>query len=171
MGTPRGHDHHSGYWPAIDGLRAIAILLVVLFHAGFPQFAGGYVGVDVFFVLSGFLITGLLAREVQATGRIDILDFYARRVRRLLPALVVVLLATLVAGRLLLSPISEQSDLAISAIAAVTFCANLLFWYTQSTYLSPCLRPSSELTHTTDTASSRRPACASFAVVGRRGFR
>ncbi len=136
MGTPRGHDHHSGYWPAIDGLRAIAILLVVLFHAGFPQFAGGYVGVDVFFVLSGFLITGLLAREVQATGRIDILDFYARRVRRLLPALVVVLLATLVAGRLLLSPISEQSDLAISAIAAVTFCANLLFWYTQSSYFA-----------------------------------
>ena len=77
--------------PDIEGLRGVAILLVVAFHAGVSWLAGGYVGVDVFFVLSGFLITGMLAREVVATGDVDFAEFYARRARRLLPALVVVL--------------------------------------------------------------------------------
>ena len=91
-----------GFRSDIEGLRGVAILLVVAFHAGMPWLAGGYVGVDVFFVLSGFLITGLLAREVEATGDIDLSEFYARRARRLLPALLVVLLATIAARALAL---------------------------------------------------------------------
>ena len=72
--------------PAIDGMRAIAVYLVVAFHAGVVRFEGGFVGVDVFFVLSGFLITRLLIVEFASTGRVDVVGFYARRARRLLPA-------------------------------------------------------------------------------------
>lgn len=122
--------------PAIDGLRAIAILIVVGFHVGLPQLQGGFVGVDVFFVISGFLITWLLARELGATGRIDILDFYARRARRLLPALAVVLAATLAAGAVLLVPVGEQQELAKSAMAAAGFVANVFFWRSQSSYFA-----------------------------------
>src|SRR2546423_14907705 len=78
----------------IEGLRGVAILLVVLFHAGVPGLAGGFVGVDVFFVLSGFFITGLLVTEFSDTGDVDLSEFYGRRALRLLPPLLVVLLAT-----------------------------------------------------------------------------
>src|SRR5262245_46144444 len=82
----------------LEGLRAIAVVLVVLFHAGVKPLAGGYIGVDVFFVLSGYLITGLLVRELQATGRVALGSFYARRARRILPASLLVLVVTLVAS-------------------------------------------------------------------------
>jgi peptidoglycan/LPS O-acetylase OafA/YrhL len=88
----------SSYRPDIEGLRGVAILLVVLYHAHVPGFPGGYVGVDVFFVLSGYLITGLLVAECEKTRRIDLAGFYARRARRLLPAAVLVLLAIVVAA-------------------------------------------------------------------------
>ncbi len=130
------------YWPEIDGLRAIAILLVVAFHAGVPQLAGGFVGVDVFFVLSGYLITGLLAREIERTGGIDLVDFYARRARRLLPALAVVVIATLVIGAIVLTPAGEQQGLGKATIAASAFLANVYFWRTQSSYFAG---PSEEL--------------------------
>ena len=81
--------------PDLEGLRGAAILLVVLYHAGMPGLAGGFVGVDVFFVLSGYFITGLLAREAAATGTVDLTAFYGRRALRLLPPLLVVLAATL----------------------------------------------------------------------------
>ena len=84
----------------IQGLRAIAVLLVVLYHAHVPGITGGYVGVDVFFVISGFLITAHILREVAETGRVALGAFYARRVRRLLPAALVVVLTTLVVARL-----------------------------------------------------------------------
>jgi peptidoglycan/LPS O-acetylase OafA/YrhL len=122
--------------PEIDGLRAVAILLVALFHAGLPGMTGGYIGVDVFFVISGFLITRLLVDEFMQTGAIDILDFYARRVRRLLPALAVVLVATLAAGALLLTPIGEQQHLAASALATAAFVSNIFFWRTQTGYFA-----------------------------------
>ncbi|MEW1918605.1 acyltransferase family protein [Pseudarthrobacter oxydans] len=84
--------------PDIEGLRAIAVLLVVLNHAGVPGLHGGYVGVDVFFVVSGFLITGLLLKEAEGSRRISLMGFYARRARRILPAATLVLVATVVAS-------------------------------------------------------------------------
>lgn len=116
------------YRPHIDGLRAVAILPVVFFHAEAPWLPGGFVGVDVFFVISGFLITGLLVREIESTGRISLTAFYERRVRRLAPAFFVVMIATLVLGALFLVPIGgEQQGLAKSAIAAALFVSNLYF--------------------------------------------
>jgi peptidoglycan/LPS O-acetylase OafA/YrhL/cellulose synthase/poly-beta-1,6-N-acetylglucosamine synthase-like glycosyltransferase len=85
--------------PDIQGLRAIAVMLVVLYHAGVPGITGGYVGVDVFFVISGFLITGQLLREVQRTGRISFTHFYANRMRRLLPPAALVLVLTVIVAR------------------------------------------------------------------------
>jgi peptidoglycan/LPS O-acetylase OafA/YrhL len=117
------------YRPDIDGLRAIAVGIVVAFHTGVPGFTGGFVGVDVFFVISGFLITGLLVNELRATGSISLSRFYARRVRRLLPALAVVLVATLLLGSvILLSVAGEQQDLAKSALAAALSASNIFFW-------------------------------------------
>lgn len=84
----------SGYRPQLDGVRTIAVYLVVAFHAGLAGFAGGFIGVDIFFVLSVYLITGLLLRELEAGGRIRLSRFYARRYRRLLPAALVVLVVT-----------------------------------------------------------------------------
>src|SRR5262245_32833309 len=91
------------YNPHVDGLRAVAVLLVVLFHVGVPGPKAGFVGVDVFFVISGYLITSLLSIEAQA-GRIDLAAFYARRVRRLFPAMLVVVAATLLLGAIFLVP-------------------------------------------------------------------
>lgn len=116
------------YRPYIDGLRAIAILAVVLFHARVPGFGGGFVGVDVFFVISGYLIIGMLANEVERTGRISIVGFYERRLRRLAPALIVVLLATLAMGALFLTPVGgEQTGLAKSLLAVLALVSNVYF--------------------------------------------
>jgi peptidoglycan/LPS O-acetylase OafA/YrhL len=117
------------YRPDIDGLRAIAVAIVVAFHAGVPGFTGGFVGVDVFFVISGFLITGLLVRELRETGSISLSRFYARRVRRLLPALALMLASTLLLGSVfLLAVVGEQQDLAKSALAAALSTSNIFFW-------------------------------------------
>lgn len=110
----------------IDGLRAIAVIPVVLFHAGFTVFSGGYVGVDIFFVISGYLITSIIQREI-AENRFSILTFYERRARRILPALMVVLFATLVAGWFSFLPL-EFEAFGRSLIATVFFVANILFW-------------------------------------------
>src|SRR6478672_6482916 len=83
--------------PDIEGMRAIAVGLVILFHAYHEPFTGGFVGVDVFFVISGFLITSLLLKEQERSGRISIAGFYARRVRRILPAATLVVVITLFA--------------------------------------------------------------------------
>src|SRR3954471_22095158 len=93
--------------PDIEGLRGVAILLVVLFHAEVPALSGGFVGVDVFFVLSGFFITGLLVRERETSGEVDLTSFYGRRALRLLPALLLVLLATLLGVMTLYAPIDR----------------------------------------------------------------
>jgi len=100
-GRGRGSQPRPGLRGDIQGLRAVAVLLVLVNHADIRGFTGGYVGVDVFFVISGFLITGILVREVRRTGRVSIADFYARRARRILPAASVVLLVVvLVSSRL-----------------------------------------------------------------------
>jgi peptidoglycan/LPS O-acetylase OafA/YrhL len=110
----------------IQGLRGIAVLLVVLYHVGIPRFAGGFIGVDVFFVLSGFLISGLLIEETKVTGRIDFAAFFARRIRRLLPASALMLITTLIAASLLLSPI-EQITIGKAALATAFYGSNFFF--------------------------------------------
>lgn len=114
------------YQPEVDGLRALAVVPVILFHAGIEAFGGGFVGVDVFFVISGYLITGIIAADM-AQGRFTIGHFYQRRVRRILPALFVVVLASLAAGLILFLP-DQLSSLAHSSIAALGFVSNIWLW-------------------------------------------
>ncbi|UXZ22597.1 acyltransferase [Pseudomonas sp. YeP6b] len=109
----------------IDGLRAIAVLAVVLFHFGVPGVTGGFVGVDVFFVISGFLITSIIWRE-RETGRFSFLDFWARRARRILPALIVMMLASLVVGWFLMAP-KDYEELGRSIHNQAIFISNLFF--------------------------------------------
>jgi peptidoglycan/LPS O-acetylase OafA/YrhL len=125
-----------GYQPEFDGLRAVAIVPVVLYHAGVPGLPGGFVGVDVFFVISGFLISRLLLLELNETGRIDILAFYARRARRLLPALATVVAMVLVLGSFILSPALERQQLSQSATATMAFVSNIYFWRQQAHYFA-----------------------------------
>ncbi|WIM95464.1 acyltransferase family protein [Actinoplanes oblitus] len=125
----------------LEGLRAVAVLLVVLGHAGVPFAAGGYVGVDVFFVISGFLITSLLLRERAATGRVSIRRFYARRALRLLPAAALVLVTTLLAARLWL-PAIRLGELSKDALSAAGYVANLRFALTGTDYLNADAPPS-----------------------------
>lgn len=121
-----GHAKHFHYRPAVDGLRGVAVLAVLGFHA-FPEtVSGGYVGVDVFFVISGFLITSIIARQLLHVD-FSFADFYWRRVRRLFPALVLVLATTLALGWFLLLP-NEFKQLGKHATAAATFLANFALW-------------------------------------------
>ncbi|MEA3389551.1 acyltransferase family protein [Sphingobium sp. CCH11-B1] len=117
---------HIGYRRDIDGLRAFAILPVLLFHAHVPGFSGGYVGVDIFFVISGFLITGIIAREVDE-GRFSLLRFYERRFRRIIPALSVMILAVLAVAAWLYLP-GDLEGVPKSALAATLFASNLWFF-------------------------------------------
>jgi peptidoglycan/LPS O-acetylase OafA/YrhL len=107
----------------IQGLRGIAVLLVVMFHAGL-NVPGGFTGVDVFFVISGFVIGGVLLTELEQTGRVDLLRFYGRRVRRLLPALAVMVTIVALAG-VLLAPVAGQHTGGITGILASLFSANI----------------------------------------------
>jgi peptidoglycan/LPS O-acetylase OafA/YrhL len=115
------------YRPEIDGLRSIAIISVLFFHLGYQTFSGGFVGVDVFFVISGFLITNLIKREIETTGKFSVKQFYARRIRRLLPALFVMLFFTILFAILVFSPthLSRIGGAMTSAIASVS---NIYFW-------------------------------------------
>lgn len=113
------------YRPEIDGLRALAVVPVVLFHAGVPGFTGGYVGVDVFFVISGYLITSILLKEMEG-GSFSILNFYERRARRILPALFIVLLFSIVTAWHVLLPV-DFKFFAQSLVASVLFLANAFF--------------------------------------------
>ena len=97
----------SAHRPEIDGLRALAVLAVVAYHAEVPWLPGGFVGVDVFFVISGYLITGLLVREVETRGRLSVAGFYGRRARRLLPVAALVSVATVAVGWWVLSPLAR----------------------------------------------------------------
>lgn len=114
------------YRPDIDGIRAIAVMSVLLFHAGFASFSGGYVGVDVFFVISGFLITRLIKDEIEE-GRFRFGEFYARRARRLFPALFVTVFATFLLAVLMFSP-EHMQRFAGELIYAVTSLSNFYFW-------------------------------------------
>jgi len=113
------------YRPEIDGLRAVAVGTVVLFHAHLGLFPGGFVGVDVFFVISGYLITSIIARELD-TGTFSLLSFYERRIRRIFPALLVVIAACLAVGAWRMTP-RHYNSLAESALAAIGFHSNIYF--------------------------------------------
>lgn len=129
-------EYRLGYRGDIEGLRAIAILLVVAAHANVPWLAGGFVGVDVFFVLSGYLITGLLLQEIAKTGHLQFANFYARRLRRLLPALLLMLLCTCLFAAVVLAP-GEQGGQAVAAATASVWFSNIHFAFAKLDYFSP----------------------------------
>ena len=116
----------TNYRPDIDGLRAIAVLAVVLYHANIQPFGGGYVGVDVFFVISGYLITSLIHEHCR-TGQFSIVQFYERRVRRIFPALFATVAFCFLVGCLLMMPL-DYKQFGYSAVANALFASNLLFW-------------------------------------------
>ncbi|WSL80159.1 SGNH hydrolase domain-containing protein [Kitasatospora sp. NBC_01266] len=131
----------AGFRPDIEGLRAVALLAVLAFHAGVPHLAGGFVGVDVFFVISGYLITGQLLREALGTGRIRLAEFYSRRARRLLPSAALVLAAVALAGVWLTAPL-RRTDLEYDVLASALSVANWRFVAQQTDYLAAGRDPS-----------------------------
>ena len=133
---PSSFQMKQSWHPEIDGLRGLAVVLVVCYHVGLPGFSGGFVGVDVFFVISGFLITRQLITMRDKPALELLKDFYARRARRILPALVLLLMGTLALGKLLLLPSGEQQDLAKSAVATSVFASNLYFWKAIGSYFA-----------------------------------
>jgi peptidoglycan/LPS O-acetylase OafA/YrhL len=129
------------YQPALDGVRAVAVLGVMLFHGGVPWLPGGFLGVDAFFVLSGFLITSLLLTEFDGTGRIRLSAFWGRRARRLLPALLVMVIFVLAVFRLLL-PAKETALLRGDALSTLGYVANWRMIYRGADYFATTAAPS-----------------------------
>jgi peptidoglycan/LPS O-acetylase OafA/YrhL len=128
----------TGFRPDIEGLRAVAVLAVVLFHAEMPGLGGGFVGVDVFFVISGFLITGLLWREVNSTGSVRLRSFYGARARRLLPASAAVGVVTLIASAALLPPLRARTAFG-DGITSALYVSNYRFLLQGVDYSAPNL--------------------------------
>ena len=124
----------SGFRPDIEGFRAIAVGVVVAFHAGVPAIGGGYVGVDVFYVISGFLITGLLERELRASGTIQFARFYVRRALRLLPMALLVLVA-IAGGMLIFTPPVYRPAVRLDEVSAMFYYANWQFALESVNYL------------------------------------
>ncbi len=122
-------------------MRALAVGLVVLNHAGVPWLSGGYIGVDVFFVISGFLITQLLIDEAGERSSIDLRSFWARRARRILPMSIVVTLTSVIAGLFMLEP-GKIRELSAVGLGALGFCANIVLFFRTSDYLSGVTAPS-----------------------------
>jgi peptidoglycan/LPS O-acetylase OafA/YrhL len=125
----------AGYRADLDGLRTVAVYLVLLFHAGLTWFAGGFIGVDLFFCLSGFLVTSVLMTELQRTGSLRVGRFYSRRVRRLLPAAVVVVVATCLTFMLLWSVVRRE-DVVGDAVSALLYYANFHFLSASGDYFA-----------------------------------
>jgi peptidoglycan/LPS O-acetylase OafA/YrhL len=115
------------YRREVDGLRTLAVVPVILFHAGFNFFSGGFVGVDIFFVISGYLITTILVSEKEY-GTFSLINFYERRARRILPALFVVMFFCLPCAWLWLLP-QDMERFARSLVAVSTYTSNILFWF------------------------------------------
>ena len=134
----------TGYRPHLDGLRAIAVYLVVAYHAGADRLANGFIGVDVFFVLSGYLVTQILVRDVATMGRARFSNFYARRIRRLLPASLIALVITAVVYSALATPAAVR-EVVGSFQAALLYVANWHFirhstdYFASTTTLNPVL--------------------------------
>ena len=130
-GTPPGDRRLR---PDVQGLRAIAILLAIVYHADIQPFSGGYVGIEVFFVISGFVITGLLLREHETTGRTSLRSFYGRRVRRILPMATLVIIVTIIASYVFIGA-SVGGQTAIDGRWAALFLANFHYAATDTNYL------------------------------------
>lgn len=140
--TIEGHDpNRNRFRPDLEGLRGVAVALVVLFHAGLTWLPGGYVGVDVFYVLSGFFITGLLVNEITRTTRVSFRDFYARRGRRLVPTATLVLVATAVASFFILPRLSLH-DVGWDTITSAFDVANIHYAAQATDYLAADQAPS-----------------------------
>ena len=114
------------YRPEIDGLRTVAIIPVILFHSGLALFSGGFIGVDVFFVISGYLITSIIVEELE-NGRFSFSGFYYRRAKRILPALFVVMAVTIPFSWLWMLP-AQHDSYARSLVYVSLFVSNFLFW-------------------------------------------
>src|SRR3984885_13545794 len=127
--------------PGIEGLRAVAVLAVVLFHAEVPGVGGGFVGVDVFFVLSGFLITGLLWREANTPGTVRLRRFYGARARRLLPASATVGVITMIGAAAFLPPLQSRPAIA-DGIASAVYVSNYRFIQQDVDYFADTMPPS-----------------------------
>lgn len=127
------------YRQDIEGLRGVAVLLVMFFHLGIPGFSKGFLGVDIFFVISGYLITGILLRDLEG-GNFSLTGFYRRRVVRILPALLVMLVLVSAAGALILFP-AETRSMAMSSAAAAGFASNFYFWNSVDYFALSALRP------------------------------
>lgn len=125
-GSPTAKEAGSNFRPDIQGIRAIAVTLVLLCHASLPWAEGGYIGVDVFYVLSGFLITGLVIREIEKTGRVSIKNFYARRAKRLLPMAALVLIFIGI-GSIFIFPLARQVEIGGDIFAAALYFVNWHF--------------------------------------------
>lgn len=132
-------DGHIQYRPEVDGLRAIAVLIVILFHANIPGLSGGFVGVDVFFVISGYLITSIILKQLRA-GSFSFGEFYRRRARRILPALLVVLSTSAIAGWFLQDPYLFER-LGQSLMAVTAFVSNILYWRTTNYFTAGLENP------------------------------
>src|SRR5262245_6181519 len=132
--TQRPGSNMFKYRADIDGLRAVAVLPVVLFHAGITLFSGGFVGVDVFFVISGFLITGIIIADMEQ-GRYSIAGFYERRIRRIVPAYLVTVVVTLAVALFLLLP-DDLAELGDSALWSALMSSNLFFWVESKDYFN-----------------------------------
>jgi peptidoglycan/LPS O-acetylase OafA/YrhL len=138
--TPHAKPDRQARWSALDGVRALAVIGVILYHAGVRWVPGGLLGVDVFFVLSGYLITSLLLREVRDGGRVDLRAFWARRARRLLPALLLVLLAVM-----LWAAVDRSLDIhsiRLDVTSALLYAANWRFAFSHQGYFSSAAAPS-----------------------------
>lgn len=141
-----GRSSSIPFRPDIEGLRAIAVALVIGYHANVPFLSGGLIGVDVFFVVSGYLITSLLTRELELYGKINLIRFYARRVRRLLPAVTLVVVAVCLAEAILASPLVQYRVLK-DAVATMFYSSNIYFTHVKQNYFFPG-SPPSPLIHT-----------------------
>ena len=130
-GQTSGHTQRDD----IQGLRALAILFVVAYHSGLPHVTGGFVGVDLFFVLSGFLITQLMLREIATTGTVSLRRFWARRARRIIPASVLVLIVTMLAVREFISPV-ERKAIGTDVLWSALFSGNWRFAQQETDYLA-----------------------------------
>ncbi len=124
----------AAYRPEIDGLRCIAVLSVILYHAGLPGFRGGFVGVDIFFVISGFLITGIVHGELRR-GTFSLRGFYERRLRRIFPALALMLAVTAAVAWFVLTP-GQYKAFGQSLVACVAFLSNIYFYF-RTDYFAP----------------------------------